>query len=105
MFSRAEIEKAIDELEESPATYQNAEKLATFYTLYDHLFTQKEPMNRIETIQEVIIEAYGDSDFMRIIDGKRADLIWNVMDELMQAIRMLQPKLYEATIEKLKEMN
>jgi hypothetical protein len=36
MFSKKELMDAIDELERSPSTYQNAEKLATFYLLYDH---------------------------------------------------------------------
>jgi hypothetical protein len=48
MFSKVELLDAIDELENSPATYQNAEKLATFYLLYDHLYIQKEPLQRIE---------------------------------------------------------
>lgn len=103
MFSKNEILDAIDDLEEAPATYQNAEKLATFYSLYDHLFVTKEPMNRIESIQEVIIGKYGDSEFMRTIEGKKAEDVWPVMDELLQTIQMLQPRLYNATIEKLKE--
>lgn len=103
MFSKNEILDAIDDLEEAPATYQNAEKLATFYSLYDHLFVTKEPMNRIESIQEVIIGKYGDSEFMRTIEGKKAEAVWSVMDELLQTIQMLQPRLYNATIEKLKE--
>lgn len=103
MFSKNEILDAIDDLEEAPATYQNAEKLATFYSLYDHLFVTKEPMNRIESIREVIIGKYGDSEFMRTIEGKKAEDVWSVMDELLQTIQMLQPRLYNATIEKLKE--
>ena len=47
MFSKGELLDAIEELEASPATFQNAEKLATFYTLYDHLYVQKEPMQRV----------------------------------------------------------
>ena len=103
MFSKNEILDAIDDLEEAPTTYQNAEKLATFYSLYDHLFVTKEPMNRIESIREVIIGKYGDSEFMRTIEGKKAEDVWSVMDELLQTIQMLQPRLYNATIEKLKE--
>ncbi len=103
MFSKNEILDAIDELEMSPATYQNAEKLATFYSLYDHLYIQKEPMNRIESVREVIIDRYGDSEFMRAIEGKDAEKEWLIMEELMETIRLLQPRLYQATLEKLKE--
>lgn len=103
MFSKTEILNAIDELEMSPATYQNAEKLATFYALYDHLYVKQEPMSRIESIQEVIIGNHGDSEFMRAIEGRKADDVWLVIDELLGVIQALQPRLYNATIEKLKE--
>lgn len=103
MFTKNEILDAIDELEEAPATYQNAEKLSTFYSLYDHLYVKKEPQSRIETIQEVVIGEYGDSDFMRLIEGKKPEEVWKIMEELMLTIQMLQPRLYNATIERIKE--
>ena len=102
MFTKDEILDAIDELEEAPATFQNAEKLATFYSLYDHLYVRKEPMMSFESVKEVIIDRYGDSEFLQIIEGKYPEDIWLIMDELMDAVRVLQPKLYNATIEKLK---
>ena len=103
MFSRAELLEAIDELEHSPATYQNAEKLTTFYLLYDHLYIQKEPLQRVEPTREVTIDRYGDSEFLQVITDKRAEDIWRIMDELMATLEMLQPRLYQATIDKIKE--
>lgn len=101
MFSKSELLDAIEELEMSPATYQNAEKLATFYSLYDHLYMKPEPINRVETIDEVIIGEYGDSEFMRMLSGKRSKDVWPIIDELMDAIHVLQPKLYDAVLDKL----
>ena len=103
MFSKNELLDAIDELEMSPATYQNAEKLATFYTLYDHLYVKKEPMNRIESVREVTIDMYGDSDFLKAITDRNSQDVWMVMDELMSMLQVMQPKLYQATIDKIKE--
>lgn len=103
MFSKNELLDAIDELEMSPATYQNAEKLATFYTLYDHLYVKKEPMNRIESVREVTIDMYGDSDFLKAITDRNSHDVWLVMDELMSMLQVMQPKLYQATIDKIKE--
>jgi flagellar motor component MotA len=103
MFSKSELLDAIEELEMSPATYQNAEKLATFYALYDHLYVRKEPMERIESINEVVVDDYGDSEFLQSVMGRKADQIWMVMDELMETVKVLQPKLYQATIDRLKE--
>lgn len=103
MFSKSQLLDAIDELEACPNTYQNAEKLATFYTLYDHLFVHKEPMNRIESTREVTIDRYGDNEFFKAISDKKADKVWMVMDELMTTIQVLQPKLYQATIDRINE--
>lgn len=98
MFSKGELLDAIDELEMSPATYQNAEKLATFYLLYEHLFDNRDPS---ESIREVTIHNYGDSEFLQTISGMEAEKVWEVIDELMLTIKALQPKLYQATIDKL----
>ena len=102
MFSKSQLLDAIEELEASPATYQNAEKLATFYTLFDHLYIQKEPLQRIESTREVTIDRYGDSVFLTAITDKKADDIWMVMDELMQTIQILNPRLYRATLDRIK---
>lgn len=102
MFSKRELLEAIDELEASPATYQNAEKLATFYSLYDHLYIEKEPMSRIESVKEVKIDRYGDSEFLTAISDQKPEDIWMVMDELMSTLQALNPRLYEATMDRLK---
>jgi hypothetical protein len=103
MFSKRELLTAIDELEASPATYQNAEKLATFYSLYDHLYVEKEPMSRIESVREVTIDRYGDSEFLEAITDKNPEDIWMVMDELMSTLQALNPRLYQATMDRIKQ--
>ena len=103
MFSKRELLEAIDELEASPATYQNAEKLATFYSLNDHLYIEKEPMSRIESVREVKIDRYGDSEFLEAITDKKPEDIWMVMDELMSALQALNPRLYQATLDRIKQ--
>lgn len=103
MFSKRELLDAIDELEASPATYQNAEKLATFYSLYDHLYIEKEPMSRIESVREVKIDRYGDSEFLEAITDKNPEDIWMVMDELMSTLQALNPRLYQATLDRIKQ--
>ena len=103
MFSKNEFLDAIDELEMSPATYQNAEKLATFYSLYDHLYGDKSKMSAVESSREVIIQNHGDSEFLQAVSGKRSEDVWQVMDELMETVKMLQPRLYQATLERISE--
>lgn len=102
MFSKNELLDAIDDLEMAPATYQNAEKLATFYTLYDHLYVREVPKNLVEMTKEVTIDNYGDTEFLKAIDGMNAEKAWLVIDELMTTLMALQRKLYDATIDILK---
>ena len=96
MFTKNELLDAIDELEESAPTYQNCEKLATFYMLYDHLYGDKRPM--FETVRQTVIDDYGDSDFLRSVAGSDAEKVFSIMDELMESVKLLQPRLYEATL-------
>ena len=102
MFTKGEILNAIEELEASPATYQNAEKLATFYLIFDHLYVHTEPMNRIESVREVTIDRYGDSEFLQAISDRKSEDVWMVLDELMTALQALNPRLYQATIDRIK---
>ncbi len=102
MFSKSELLNAIGELERAPATYQNAEKLAVFYLLFDHLYVEKEPVNRFESVREVTIDRYEGSEFYEAISGQKSAQIWAVMDELMATLEALQPKLYQATIDKIR---
>ena len=103
MFSKNELLDAIDDLEMAPATYQNAEKLATFYTLYDHLYVREVPKNLVEMTREVTIDRYGDTEFLKAIDGMNAEKAWKIMDELMTTLMALQRKLYDATIDRLQK--
>lgn len=103
MFSKNELLDAIDDLEMAPATYQNAEKLATFYTLYDHLYVREVPKNLVEMTREVTIDRYGDTEFLKAIDGMDAEKVWKIMDELMTTLMALQRKLYDATIDRIQQ--
>lgn len=43
----------------------------------------------------------GDSEFAQIINGKPQKDIWPVIDELMQTLAVVQPKVYAAVLKKL----
>lgn len=105
MFTRNELLDSIEELERSPKTFQNIQKLATFYSIYDHLYGYSySSAPAKESVKEVIIGKHGDSEFLQIIEGKEADKVYSVLDELMETIQALQPRLYEATLQQLRDM-
>lgn len=99
MITQRELDGAIRECENAPTSYQNCEKLATFYTILDHLYSDKE-RKVIENVSDVIGD-YGDSEFLQYIQGKDSQTVWLVMDELMQTLQIVNPRLHDGVMRRL----
>lgn len=101
MITIMELDGAIRECEAAPTTYQNCEKLATFYTILDHI--QEEPQ-----VEEYSYDGpqgvgnFGDSDFLNAVEGKDENKIWSILDELMDTILITNPRLYQGVMRKIK---
>ena len=52
---------------------------------------------------ETIIDYQSDMEFSAVIDGRRADDVWLVMEELMEVLRRTSKPLYNATIRKIQD--
>ena len=100
-ITKRELNEAIRECEEAPPSYQNCQRLATFYTIYNHMFP---PERQSEIRTETVIEDYGKSDFLLSVGGKNAEKVWNVMDELMSTLQAVNPKLYEGVLQKIDDL-
>ena len=101
MFTKRELCNAIKECESAPASFQNCEKSAVFYSLYDRLFAEKPESERRNVKNEV--QTTANSDFLRTIAGKDWTSLLVILNELMDAIKILQPRLYDAVMQKLQE--
>lgn len=101
MLTKRELTDAIRECEDSPASYQNCQRLATFYAIYDHMFP---PERQSEVRTEKVIEDYGKSDFLLSVGGKNAEKVWRVMDELMYTLQAVNPKLYDGVLQKIYDL-
>ena len=99
MLTERDLLNAIEELEKAEPTYERCKKLVTFYTLYDYAYG--EPKN--ERVEEKVVNAYGESEFMKVINGKEAQKVWEVMDELMETLNVINPRLYRGVLVKLAE--
>lgn len=99
MLSKRELDDAIRECENAPVNYQNCDKLATFYTIHDHLYNT-EP--RATAKEETVIGGYGDSDFLVAVEGQDAPEVWALMDELMTTLQAINPRLYDGVMRQLK---
>ena len=101
-----DIYDAIDEVEAMPDTYSKAQKLATFYTLRDAVMKENDqyraapPVRQVENVIEYKSES--DSEFAQRIDGLDPAVVWPVMDELMDTLQIINPRLYRGVLDKIK---
>jgi hypothetical protein len=101
MIKKQELENAISQLEQLPPTLSNCEKLATYYTIYDHNYGEQP---QLFSSNSSSVDIYGDNPIVQAVNGKDQVKVWDVIQELMEAIQVLAPNLYEATIEKLNKI-
>lgn len=89
-------------------------KLAAFLTIQKELFGKSEQFEKIEKSEpiktysfesadgkEKIIDYPVNTEFGNLIDGQIATNVWDVMQELMDALKITNPKLYNFAIRKL----
>lgn len=107
MFTKAELEDAINELLGGKHSVQNCEKLAAIYVVLDHLYAERSTIdigysndNKIESE----IGLYGDSDFLQTISGKPSREVLLLVNELVEALVVLNPKLVSSFFEKLNDL-
>lgn len=99
MFDKSELQKAIKEIEKAPTTFDNAHKLSTLYSLYDREYSNSK--QTVDVFVEEIIGYYGDTVLYKLIDGKNAESVWKIINELFDALEIVNPRLYDAVIRKL----
>lgn len=108
MITERDLQDAIAECQgERHPNASTCIKLAAYFTIYDHLYPKQAekaeelPQTIFQTVDEDIIGSYGDSEFYRAINGRKAADIWAVMDELMETIQIINPKLYDGVMRQL----
>lgn len=114
MITEQDLQAAIAECQgERNPNANTCIKLAAFYTIRDHLFpekTQEElPIPQLSYSRagppeevETTIDYQSDTDFGRLIDGRKASEIWPVVDELVsEAVQATNPRLYDAFLRKI----
>lgn len=86
-------------------------KLAAFYTIREHLFpdaakpTAQAPVYSFagppENSQPEV--SYGSStEFGQLIQGKNPEEVWPIIDELVEAVQVVNPRLYNSFMDKLR---
>lgn len=104
MFTQAELIDGINELLDGKKSVQNCEKLAAIYTVLDHLYPAEERIPNGysgEAPRTKSIPRYGESEFLSAISGKDPEEMWLLMDELMETLAVINPRLYDGVMRKI----
>lgn len=105
MIKESDLREAIAECQgERNPDARTCMKLAAYYTILNNMnasyIEEKPTYSRAEPSEQVRYNS--GSEFSEAIRGLNIDEILDVMDELMESVNMIMPKLYRATIEKLR---
>lgn len=111
MLNLDEVERAIAELEELPNhTVKMCSRLADLYSIRDHML-EDIPTSYVQRysqtaapISNTVLTRYGDSDFLRAVDGKDAEAAWTVIDGLMDTLRIVNSRVYESYLRKMQQL-
>ena len=113
MYSQAELLTAIDDLQNCKHSIQNCAKLAALYTVLHSLYPTDsgysadppKPQQGAKTLVEFLIDDYGETEFLKAIEGKDPKKIWLLMDDLMQTLYLINKPLYNSVLNKIDELN
>lgn len=104
MITEKELQGAIDELETAPSSYDGCAVLAALYALKDRYYGNDGAFSgsysgasfgsEVRSEKPQTIHSSGDSEFLRAVEGKNWEEVLPVIDELLMAVKVYQPKLY-----------
>ena len=117
MITEKEVAQAIEQCMQEPVTGNKRAVLADLIIIQDYLFG--EPTRAQEAPQpmpmqsysappmeqvEISVETNGDSEFLKAVNDKKADRAWRLMNELVEAVRILHPNMYTSFIDKVLDL-
>ena len=98
MISKDKLDKEILELEtRHDTTYATCERLAWLYIVRDHITGQ-------QAVQPTPLAVDPSSAFLQVVDGKDSVAVFAVMDDLMDTLRVVAPRVYASVLEKIKRI-
>ena len=104
MITEHDLQEAIAECEGQRNPNANTcIKLAAFYTIKQHMFPDSAPTPIPQAYSFSTQAKYtGESEFAKAIQILPEDLAWSIMDELMSTLEVLNPKLYNSIMRKIR---
>lgn len=102
MITERDLLEAIEETEKKPDTYDKCCKLSVYTTLLNNLYGEI-PTEK-QYVSERVIDYDTGSDFSKSVTGKNADQVWRIIEELLDALSIQMPHLYNKFFEKMGEI-
>ena len=97
------INGTIAEWEAKDLTFYVVERLAWLYIVRDNALMRVKDDTGAEPVIMPAVAMSSGREFMEACSEANPVKMWNVLDDLMNTIRMLNPRLYQATIDNLRE--
>lgn len=114
MVDVREIDGAIAEIENSELTMTRVKNLAALYVVKNQQLADvspapkkaelQEPVRYYEATEPSTRTAVGGSDFLRAVSNVDTTAALNVLDELMSALYVANPKVYNGVMRKLERL-
>ena len=114
MLDKAEIRAAIAKLEFEESSYSNYAKLASLYVIRDKMQGAENARDKFVgyysgapapvIAEPATVGEYGDSEFLLAVAGKDPEKAWAVVDELMDTLSLVNRKVYDSVLRKIKSM-
>lgn len=96
MIDLETIEREISELEARETSYKACERLAWLYVVRDHMTPRSEAD---------VTEGMRGSEFLELSSGVSYRALMGVLDEHLEAIRVLYPKSYTALMDRIRALH
>ena len=105
MVDPKELEVEIARLEYAESSYPNYAKLADLYIIQDRQNRKKPDIPAYSSAPAPqSVSTYGNSEFLTEVNGKDLSGVFNVMDELMDTLRVVNPRAYNGVMRKIRAL-
>lgn len=107
MITEHDLQAAIAECKGVKAPNANTcIKLAAFYIIKEHLYPEREIKETNEQYSydpppDPVIDINSDSEFAQVVNGRLMEEIMPIMDEAMEALKVLNPRFYASVMRKI----
>ena len=111
MIDENEVNLWISRLETEESSWTNYQKLAALYIIQNQNVPKEleKPMlysaapAPVKTYASETVGSYGDSDFLRAVADVSPDKAWEIMDELMDSLKIVNERVYNSVMRKLEK--